>query len=364
MRINVRQDNTIHSIQFLRFAAALLVALFHSHATFAGRVGSEANQTEQYLFGFGAVGVHIFFVISGFIMVLTSAGSTQPYSITSFLKRRLLRIYPIYWVCVAVYAIAHFLISKPYHLSANEVVGALILWPSSASLLIGPAWTLCYEMYFYICFGLAMMLSLTRGLIALALAFGSAIAIGTHMDSNDYNLIVATNPLLIEFLLGAAIGWLAVNGRLPLKWGAALTVFGLMMFVISIVMDYTRWPSVIIWGGASAVLLLGIVSLETTRGTSAWVKSLSKLGNSSYVLYLIHIIIITLAVYATNVLFPLWSPPPALAALFISGLSVIVAEAVHHWIERPMLAQLYRSSRSTQPLSNLTGEYSVPVSKD
>src|SRR5690606_18586486 len=119
----------------------------------------------------------IFFVISGFIMVLTSVRPDKPYEARKFFKRRLLRIYPIYWLCVLAYIGVHGLIGQPYDLSANDTVGAFLLWPSSASLFIGPAWTLSYEMFFYICFGLAMMLSLTRGLIALFLVFGALIAV-------------------------------------------------------------------------------------------------------------------------------------------------------------------------------------------
>jgi exopolysaccharide production protein ExoZ len=68
----LRQNATIHSIQLLGSVAAMLVVLFHTPAVFAAQARPALFAMEGYLFGFGAVGVHIFFVISGFIMVWTS----------------------------------------------------------------------------------------------------------------------------------------------------------------------------------------------------------------------------------------------------------------------------------------------------
>lgn len=173
----MRQDATFHSIQLLRAVAATLVVLFHAQQAFAREVSAPLFGQESYLFAFGAVGVHIFFVISGFIMVLTSRQPGRPYSASQFFRRRLLRIYPIYWLCALAYVAAHAAIGRPYDVSPDDLVGALLLWPEDAARLIGPAWTLSFEMYFYICFGLAMTLSLTRGLIVLGAAFVGAIAL-------------------------------------------------------------------------------------------------------------------------------------------------------------------------------------------
>ena len=65
----------------------------------------------DHAFEVGASGVHIFFVISGFVMVYTSIRSNL--TCGSFLKRRLIRIYPIYWVIFAAYLAAHQLLGTP-----------------------------------------------------------------------------------------------------------------------------------------------------------------------------------------------------------------------------------------------------------
>jgi exopolysaccharide production protein ExoZ len=317
--ILLRQIGTIFSIQLLRCVAATLVVLFHAQQSYSANVTAAVLPMEGYLFGFGAVGVHIFFVISGFIMVLTSVRPDKPYEAGKFFKRRLLRIYPIYWLCVVAYIGVHALIGKPYDLSAGETVGALLLWPSSASLVIGPAWTLTYEMFFYICFGFAMMLSLTRGLIVLFLVFGALIAVGQFATLDSYDLVVVTNLLLAEFLAGAAIGWLAHMHLLPLRWGPALTALGIGLFIAGMVADYTRWPSPVVWGVPSTILVLGIVSWESARGASPLVKRMSRLGDSSYVLYLIHILVISVAEYLSRGVQNTFLPSPPVAATIIAG---------------------------------------------
>ena len=156
--------STFHSIQLLRALAALLVVLFHTHTAFSEAGSDLLFGDEEYVFAFGAVGVHIFFVISGFIMIVTSRfePSFQPFE---FMRRRLLRIYPVYWICAALYLAFHTFIGELYDISVGQVAGALVLWPGHASSVIGPAWTLAYEMFFYLSFALAMALGLSRGVV-------------------------------------------------------------------------------------------------------------------------------------------------------------------------------------------------------
>lgn len=336
----MRQSGTIHSIQALRAIAASLVALFHTQQAFSAKVSQPLFAQENYLFGFGAVGVHIFFVISGFIMVLTTTASGQPYSATRFLKRRFLRIYPIYWLCALAYIGIHALLGIPYGLSAGEYVGALTLWPGDAPRIIGPAWTLSSELYFYLSFGLAMMLGFHRGLIVLTATFLLAIAVGAIIPNKGPILLLVTNTLLLEFLAGTGIGWLAKAGRLPSRMGPALTGLAVALFVIGIAFGYERLPTAMGWGVPSAILVLGLITWETHSGANSTVRRFGRLGDSSYVLYLIHILAITVAVQ-----FSLWAPdifrlaPPA-AAVVVTTMAIVLAEVVHRGLEQPLLALL------------------------
>lgn len=339
---------TVHSIQLLRAVAALLVVLFHGQQAFATRISQPAFPIETYLFGFGAVGVHVFFVISGFIMVFTSR-FTGGFDAVKFFRRRLLRIYPIYWLCLALYLAAHALLAMPYDLSLTTVIGALMLLPGDAAAIIGPAWTLSFEMFFYLCFGLAMTAGLTRGLLLLAGVFAVAITLGMLLPPGGSAWELVTDPLLLEFAAGGAIGWLLVTGRLPRRGGVSTVVLSLMLFAAGIAWGYERLPSVVMWGVPSALLVGGVVAWEAAKGPTSWVRRVGVLGDSSYALYLIHILIITLFVQAAMNLPWLAQLEPAGAAFLIALMALLIAELLHRKVERPALAW-FSPKRSLVPV--------------
>jgi len=333
----VKTRPTVHSIQLLRFLAALAVVLFHGEQAFARRISPPPVPIEAYLFGFGAVGVHVFFVISGFIMVFTSPFA-EGFDVAKFFRRRLLRIYPIYWLCAVLYIAAHALLGMPYCLSPETALGALLLLPEDAPAIIGPAWTLSFEMFFYLCFGLAMTAGLTRGLLLLAGVFAAAIALGMVLPPGGRAWELVTDPLLLEFVAGAAIGWLLVTGRLPRRGGLWVVLLSLVLFAAGIAWGYDRLPSVAVWGVPSALLVGGVVAWEAARDPTPWVRRVGVLGDSSYALYLIHILIVTLFVQAAMNQLWLAQLRPAAAALLIAMLALFTAELLHRKIERPALA--------------------------
>lgn len=331
----MRENGTMHSIQLLRAIAALLVVLYHGQLAISTRFARPAFPFETYLFSFGAVGVHIFFVISGFIMVYTMRVD-QKFVAREFLRKRILRIYPIYWVCIALYILVHFLLERPYLLSGPEIFGALALFPDDASAVIGPAWTLSFEMFFYICFGVAMKFGATRGLFMLGSVFTLSIVAGIFFPAEDALGRLVTNSLLLEFIAGAAIGWLLATGRLPRRGGPGILLFALAMFAAGIAVGHDRLPSVFMWGIPSTVLVAGAVIWENAHGFKNEIRRLSHFGNSSYVLYLIHLLVITLTIALAAYVPAIRMTEPAIAAVAIAGISLLAAEELHVRIERPM----------------------------
>ncbi|TCJ32808.1 acyltransferase [Parafrankia sp. BMG5.11] len=328
--------STFHSIQMLRAIAAFLVVLFHSHTALSEAGAGTLFDEEQYLFGFGAVGVHIFFVISGFIMVVASRFEPE-FSVSQFMRRRLLRIYPVYWICAALYLAFHSFVGDPYNLSAAQIAGALLLWPGVSSSIIGPAWTLVYEMFFYICFALTMWLGLSRGFFVLSGAFICLPILGLVFRPESSAMHVVTNSLLLEFIAGVGIGWLFKRNYLP-QWGGELWVgLAIILFLGGAAYGYKTLPSALSWGLPSALLILGVVCLEVKAGAGRVVRIISLLGDSSYSLYLLHILLITILLAGSS-MYPLSSPPNAIvASLAVSAICVAVAELFHRKIERPLL---------------------------
>src|SRR6185437_14170487 len=134
----------LDNIQALRAIAALLVVFVHLAVPVAA-LGVAP---------FGAGGVDLFFVISGFIMVYTTVG--RPISGAEFLGRRIVRIVPLYWLLtLAVFGIALIAPTLLQFTTASwgQLLKSLFFIPFAKAngdvqpvLFLG--WTLNYEMFF------------------------------------------------------------------------------------------------------------------------------------------------------------------------------------------------------------------------
>ncbi|MEO0440021.1 MAG: acyltransferase [Pseudomonadota bacterium] len=333
------QGSKIQSIQFLRFVAATLVVLFHSHLAISTRLSPDsAVDRDLYLFGFGAVGVHIFFVISGYIMVLTNSRPDRPFSAKQFYKKRFVRIYPIYWLIAVLYLVINPLLGFTYELTPYSLLSSFLLLPDHAPLIIGPAWTLAYEMYFYLIFGLAMIFGLLRGLILLSLFFILSMATGVFARPENEFLALMTNSLLAEFLVGAWIAWVTLRVRFPAWMGYAALAGSVLLYAGGIAIGYESMPSAIIWGIPSALLIFGAVVLER-HIQPEFVTRLSPLGDSSYTLYLVHILLINVLMAAALTM-QLESLPILLMTAVFTVIAVLFSHKFHLAVEAPMTTRL------------------------
>ncbi len=98
------QSRRIISIQVCRGLAALLVVLAHLHG-----IETKYCATDHlYLFEHGALGVDLFFVISGVVIASVATGKFgSPGNAGVFLYHRLARIFPIFWIYTTLTLIAH-----------------------------------------------------------------------------------------------------------------------------------------------------------------------------------------------------------------------------------------------------------------
>lgn len=348
------QPGTILSIQILRFVAALCVVVFHAHNALTATLFGHQSDKIDRAFQVGASGVHIFFVISGFVMVYTSWRS----QLTSgnFLSRRLVRIYPIYWVLATMYVIAHLLLGTPYHLGAYQVFGAALLLPGSSSLVIGPGWTLSFEMYFYICFALALFIGLRRGLLLLSVCYVFCTLARLFLVPQSTVALLMSDSLLLEFVFGAWLGYAFAHGfRIQPRLGGALIIAALALFSSGAWLHYERLPPVISSGIPSLLLVTGGLTFEPWLRFSAG-RKVAKLGDSSYLLYLSHILIIDVLIAAgigswnSSLFAAAWLTIP------IAAICTIAAAIGYEVIELPLLNILktqlvLRRKNSIQPAS-------------
>jgi exopolysaccharide production protein ExoZ len=136
----------IVSIQYLRGIAALLVVFYHSAESLVGVPLDGA----VHALAWGASGVDIFFVISGFIM--WSSTAHRPLGVAAFWKARATRIVPLYWIFTFIYLI-WLAARSPNSVTFDygEIIKSLFFVPFTNSFagtsvpIVGAGWTLNYE---------------------------------------------------------------------------------------------------------------------------------------------------------------------------------------------------------------------------
>jgi exopolysaccharide production protein ExoZ len=335
-----RLGSNVVSIQFLRFVAAAMVVLYHASVMLAGSPPRYPLRAFVSWFSSGGAGVHIFFCISGFVMVFTSyCKGARDFSIKTFLAKRIVRIYPIYWVCCALYLLYAATLAAVPDLSPKQIAGAFLLLPRDSALIIGPGWTLSFELYFYLTFALAMLAGLRVGLTALTAFFVVCVAFGKIVQPRWIDGWYL-DPMLLEFAAGAWVGYAVLHLRAG--WatlGSLALPIGVAWFVALFILRPSDLPVAVQWGPPSLLVLAGFVCWEATGGMWPVFARLSFLGASSYLLYLLHLLLLEVA---TTVL-PLTPQDPGTAVALAAGLVVLcvaVAHVGYLLVEKPMLRRL------------------------
>lgn len=294
-------SDRFESLQALRGVAALLVVILHACVTLE-KYGSGAGT----LFGdfrIGHSGIDLFFVLSGFLMMWTTAGRRgSAAEAWSFLKRRVVRVYPTYWLYfILVFAAVSI---RPEWVNSSAAAHASLfksffLLPDEGMTLVMVAWTLEYEVFFYALFGLAMFVSIRNRLAALLGSISLLVAAGFVLPSDTAEARVMLSPMLLEFAIGAVLG--AMHARRKWPHGKVYLAAGVLMLAAEGLGH--SWLSLlgVSEGSLSRPLTYGLASALVVHGACAWEKSgrfpcpwmIRKIGDSSYTLYLSHILVLS-----------------------------------------------------------------------
>ncbi|PNK88389.1 acyltransferase family protein [Serratia odorifera] len=301
------RNGKINSIQILRGVACLLVMLSHYQVIVLLTPGDYS--TRIHWFDWGASGVDLFFVISGFIMVHT-ARNKKPSITTSFefIKNRAVRILPAYyfWLIVS-FAIGGAMSIFHYESKTESLVSALTFIPNikeTAPNYIADdgfyivRWTLNYEIYFYLAFSLCLLCANRLRAVLVWAIFSSIImplattgaltlsTMGYKFDS-VINMLL-TNPIVLEFAMGAVVGTFHDKVNIVSKKAATYALIILTTLLTYALLSKWLLPFHLLTGLAFSILLALVVRLnEYVCGF--FHKAFITIGNMSFSLYLAHL---------------------------------------------------------------------------
>jgi exopolysaccharide production protein ExoZ len=335
----------IKSLQAARGIAVLLVVICHS-AELLGEDPELWHRTPIYLwFRGGALGVQMFFVISGLVIFQAHRQDfDRPRKAGAFCWRRFRRIYPLYWIFLSMTLWKHRAVSDPYasypDIRSIIVSSYLLIHLGSYHTILAQAWTLFDEIQFYLVFALCI-LNRRVGLAVLALWLAASFLFLAH-PSPFWLVVLSPYHLLFGLGILAALA-LESEKRIP---AGLIFWLGVVVFAGALVVagPFDRGVLVRLTAGVGAAcILLGAALLERhSRLTIP--RWLALLGDASYSIYLIHLMAISaVARFAYAHWRHLSIPISGWMLLFIL-LGVGVGVVTHYAVERPLLRALGKKS--------------------
>ena len=292
----------------------------------------------------GSAGVDLFFVISGFVMVhVTKSNFESPGTATKFAVSRISRVYPPYWVLT--FLVFLLWIYSPSSINSKsggaDPITSFLLLPSKTLPLVPVAWTLVHEVFFYFCFWLFIVFGRRRYLPSALIIWGVVSAINAAIFWIDPTYAfrgLLFSPLNAEFCIG---GLLALSPKKGKGW--IFIILGFAIFAtISIYFEMIRREifmhdsvRIAYFLIPSALVVYGALVLEINKIIpSVW---LAQVGEWSYSLYLVHILIIH-SIYRVFRMANINSLSEInlillLAVLFLS--SMVISYIFHKHVEMP-----------------------------
>ena len=269
----------LSNLQYLRAFAAINVV--YLHVLIGGNSYDRPSTMFPILGEWGANGVDIFFVISGFVMIYSQINN--PKTIVNFYKSRLLRIVPIYWLITFTIIILFSIfpdIFRTFNTDFKKSISSLFFISQLVTNefpIINVGWTLEWEMLFYLIFGISIYFRKLEKIVLFI--FFLMIII----------FLISKNLFFLEFFVGVIIGYIYFKFKINHFIALIILLIGVVSLSLSIdqssqIVSYDRF---IIWGLPSALIVFGAVNTKPLNN-----KIFLYLGNASYSIYLVQVLTI------------------------------------------------------------------------
>lgn len=324
-------DAMYTNIQLLRFFAAFAVIGYHFGPIYNKLVGGYLTIIYWPFTKYGFVGVDVFFVVSGFVIWVSTEKRNRYTDITQFYLRRFSRIYMSYWPWFILMA-GILLILREKNAADYSLISNFFLVRTYSPSVLPISWTLTFEVMFYIGFGLTFLFN--RKIAAtIVVAWGLASVLKSFNTTS-----ILLNPLIFEFSLGVMLG---ANRHIICKVPNIVLAAFIVIFVylgVSFASSNDLWLRALTFGIASFLVVAMAISLEQ-NGISAhniW----KPLGDASYAMYLSHYVLLTL-------MLTYWSKLksyPELTFFVLTFATLLISLLQSKYYDKPLMSLFKRQS--------------------
>ncbi|SCL55285.1 acyltransferase family protein [Micromonospora chersina] len=359
------------SLTGLRWIAALLVFAFHV-ATMRIVAEPGVKAVLDRAFALGLSGVEFFFVLSGFVLVWSYRDGEPRHT---FLRRRLAKIYPNHLVTFVVALAVAFWFADP--VAPWAAIGNLLLVQAWIPVdgyfysVNNVSWSLSCELAFYLCLPLvlpwlrrARVGVLWAAVVAVPLLILALWPAQLLVPEESRWWFTQIFPVTrsVEFWMGAAAAELLRRGR----WrGPNLAAASLLFVAVWVVA--AQWIRAEFWAALLAVAYLLVITAAADadvrgRRTPWRARPMVWLGEVSFAFYLVHVLVMTTVLRLTGDwgtgLRGWWGP---LAVLGLLLLNLLLAAALHHGVEMPLMRRLGPPRRARPAAATAAPAPSVPA---
>lgn len=367
--------NRIKFLDGFRGLAILMVVLYHAFTRWTTLVPYGTRFADFPLFEKGWLGVQLFFLISGFVILMTLE---KCYSFKEFIIKRWLRLFPaMFLATLLIYLTARFLPERPGGIPhiTDVIPGLLFVEPvwigkilrNHQGYLEGAFWSLYVEVKYYFIFGLLYFyLGRIRAIISIFSIFVIGMTIKMLVEEMGIKVLHPINVIThqISFI---HFGWFACGSLMYIYYKEKKNIFlgyalaiGIVSSVSSLFLTFGRTPAVFIW----ALIILAIFVATVYSDKLKLLldnKALVYLGFISYPLYLIHESSMIALIIKMNRYFP--SIPGLLLPVVPIALLIGIAHLIAKYGEPPVYKFLKSVVKlpTHKPTSNLSVEEKKPI---
>jgi exopolysaccharide production protein ExoZ len=336
---------TFNGIQAMRGVAGLSVAL--SHILIARFAYDAQPGFVNALTGILRTGVDLFFVISGFVISLAAAeiGKAEGrYGTLNFAFRRFARIYPLYWVVLATAVMSSYVIAlQGWPDIPQTLTTGYIFLTVDWNWFVPQAWSLAFEVYFYLAVAIVLVLVPNRIIETLVVLLCVLVLLDLSPLPRAPD-VYGHKPLTLEFGFGVFIAFLTTRNFArgwPVSLAMAVAFYAAGTYLDSSGQWINGYPRVATFGVGSALLIYSVVAAE--RSGASFPGWLLYLGDISYSLYIWHLLILAWLSSFGGLAWPDAVVMPVWLAVILA-----ISAASYQWIERPVLRWARNAGRARQ----------------